>query len=468
MSIQPHKLGHWLPQDHHWTSKWLSKLIKHAAECDKELKPELRDLKNLVDSDVELKILAFLMFVEVPQKDPLIYKPGQCQVHGFDHALELINDVMDSGPTWDIIADQVGLIGFPINLILEWPMCTSSGNAFFLRRDVNEHFARILNRWTVYLSSPFSTGVLTTEPDGWLNDDALGELTAKGNNGGMTDYIFEQLYKCDSNKEHYGFTSWDNFFVREFQDVQDGGIDVRPLGGPPYSTAPLDRDHLPGMPIGGPSDEDAIIYNACESAFLYIRREDDVNEKSVFWIKSQPYSLADMLVNDPFTPRFVGGTVYQAFLSALSYHRWHSPVSGTIVRAFNVPGTYYSANYFEGYADPDGPDPAAPDHSQAYITQVAARAVIFIQADDQRIGLVGFIAVGMAECSSNEITVVQGQKVAAGDQIGMFHFGGSTHCLLFETGVNVSLTWEIEGKPPPDHNVPLKSRLATVMPPSRK
>ena len=169
MSIQPHKLGHWLPQDHHWTSKWLSKLIKHAAECEKELKPELRDFKKLVDGDVELKILAYLMFKEVPLKDRRFHNPEhKCQVDGFDHALILINQVMDSGPTWDIIAEEVGLIGFPINLILEWPMCTSSGNAFFLRREVNEHFARILNRWTVYLSSPFSTSVLTHEPDGWL------------------------------------------------------------------------------------------------------------------------------------------------------------------------------------------------------------------------------------------------------------------------------------------------------------
>jgi phosphatidylserine decarboxylase len=27
---------------------------------------------------------------------------------------------------------------------------------------------------------------------------------------------------------------------------------------------------------------------------------------------------------------FVGGTVYQAFLSALFYHRWHAPVDGVI------------------------------------------------------------------------------------------------------------------------------------------
>lgn len=29
-----------------------------------------------------------------------------------------------------------------------------------------------------------------------------------------------------------------------------------------------------------------------------------------------------------------------------------------------------------------------------------------------------------------EITVYDGQHVNKGDQIGMFHFGGSTHCLI--------------------------------------
>ena len=72
----------------------------------------------------------------------------------------------------------------------------------------------------------------------------------------------------------------------------------------------------------------------------------------IFWIKSQPYSLADMLANDESVDQFVGGTVYQAFLSATNYHRWHSPVAGTIVRAFVVEGTYYSR-----------PTPKAPTRS---------------------------------------------------------------------------------------------------------
>jgi hypothetical protein len=36
----------------------------------------------------------------------------------------------------------------------------------------------------------------------------------------------------------------------------------------------------------------------------------------LFWIKGQPYSVAHMLAHDPWTGKFTGGTIYQAFLSA--------------------------------------------------------------------------------------------------------------------------------------------------------
>jgi phosphatidylserine decarboxylase len=60
----------------------------------------------------------------------------------------------------------------------------------------------------------------------------------------------------------------------------------------------------------------------------------------------------DMLDMDPLYEQFVGGTVYQAFLSALSYHRWHAPVSGKVVKAYIKDGTYFSEPLFEGLGDP--------------------------------------------------------------------------------------------------------------------
>jgi phosphatidylserine decarboxylase len=125
----------------------------------------------------------------------------------------------------------------------------------------------------------------------------------------------------------------------------------------------------------------------------------EVAERDRFWIKGQKYSLSHMLNNDPLTSHFVKGTVYQAFLSALNYHRWHSPVNGRVVRTALIPGTYYSEAPYEGM------DPEGLNLSQGYITAVAARALIFIQADNPNIGLMCFIAVGMGEVSSNEVTV---------------------------------------------------------------
>jgi phosphatidylserine decarboxylase len=166
-----------------------------------------------------------------------------------------------------------------------------------------------------------------------------------------------------------------------------------------------------------------------------------------------------MLSQDELAEQFVGGTIYQAFLSALSYHRWHSPVSGTIRKCYVVDGTYYSEPLFEDFTPEHGADPQGETVSQEYLSAVATRAIIFIEADNPKIGLMAFIGIGMTEVSTCDTTVKVGQHVKKGDELGMFHFGGSTHCLLFRKGV------EVMGFPQPgvEHNVPVRSKLAEVL-----
>lgn len=62
-----------------------------------------------------------------------------------------------------------------------------------------------------------------------------------------------------------------------------------------------------------------------------------------------------------------------------------------------------------------------------------------IEADERAVGLVAFVAVGMAEVSSCVIGegVRAGGRVGAGEEIGMFRFGGSTVCLVVGAGVDV-------------------------------
>ena len=301
--------------------------------------------------------------------------------------LLLFNDILTEAPDYE----QNDLVGFPINAILDWPMGTQAGFRVFVDDRVNQQFKMMFDVWSTFLTSSQSTYVLTTADNGWF-----GRYASEA----MPD--FNTTFKCDPQAPYYGFTSWDNFFTREFRDG------VRPIDF---------------------AENDAIINSACESTVYNIAR--DVKIRDCFWLKEQPYSLIDMFNHDPLTEKFVGGSIYQAFLSATSYHRWHSPVNGRVVRFVNIPGSYYAESPYMGFNQPGGPDPAAPNDSQAFITSIAARALIFIQADNPKIGLMAFLAVGMAEVSTCEVTVCPGQVVKKGEQLGMFHFGGSTHCLIF-------------------------------------
>ncbi len=172
---------------------------------------------------------------------------------------------------------------------------------------------------------------------------------------------------------------------------------------------------------------DSVIVSACESTPYGLRT--DVRLRDRFWLKGQPYSLQDMLDNDEAVAEFAGGTVYQAFLSATNYHRWHSPVAGTVLRAWVVDGTYYSE------ADSVRENATESPNSQSYLAHVATRAIVVIAADNPVIGLMAFVAVGMSDVSSCIIDVQPGQHVAKGAELGYFQFGGSTHCLVFRPGV---------------------------------
>ena len=397
-----YRVGAWLPSDQAVLDCWLSALIEEVdgpasdqAEevdaddevIDENLHPVIREFKQLIKNDAEINMFFHQMFSEVPKKyrkDPT----GKPWVKSYQQMLRLLNCIMIRAPEFN----KMGLVCFPINAILDWSMGTTGGYAAFLNKSVNHYLKKILNQWGTFLKSEDSCYVLSDDPrKGWFGEDARKAMPC-----------FATEFVCDLNKLHYGFKSWDDFFTRQFRK----GI----------------------RPIASPSDDNVIV-NACESAPYKLQR--NVKLRDTFWIKSQPYSLEHMLANDTEVHKFVGGTVYQAFLNAKSYHRWHSPVSGKIVRAYAQDRSYYSETLAVGF------DSSGPNESQGYITKVATRAIIFIEADNPHIGLMCFMAVGMAEVSTCEITVAEGKNVTKGEQLGMFHFGGSTHCLIFRPHVKV-------------------------------
>lgn len=428
----------WTPPNHFNGNPWLARILNEADESEDELHPVLKEFQSTIEDDPILFMLFTRMFHEVPEaEDPT----GHPQVKDYKHMLKAFNVVLHMGPPWAYTSrGEKGAIGAPITAIINWPMGTKAGREAFQNPKVNQQLKITLTAWGQFLTTRASAAVLTAGSDGWFCKHALKTMvevaTTHTTHNDQPMREFEHFFHCDPSKENFGFHSWDDFFTRRF------------------------TEHA--RPIAAARNDEALIVSACESAPYRIASSVAARDK--FWLKSQPYSLIDMLNNSVYHQRFVGGTVYQAYLSALSYHRWHMPVSGTVVKIEHVPGTYFAENYRKRVdpTDPVGPIGNVLRHSQGYISEVAARMVIYIQADDPRIGLVCAIMIGMVEVSSCEATVGEGQHANAGEQMGMFHYGGSSYCLLFEGGKKLDFV-----KAARNHsggkNIPVNSRLATII-----
>ena len=409
-----HRGVRWLPSDPDVHRSWIANLMEEAAECREPLHPVIASFEAFIEGDAEAYMLFHQMFEHASTKAPYANEAaGEAQVRDYKTMLRLFDILLTKAPEYN----RSGVVGTPFNAILDRAMGTSAGFAAFMNDKVNHHLRAMLNAWGSFLGSPDSRAVLNEDPrKGWFGTDAMEDMAG-----------FDEEFVCDPAAAHKGFRSWDDFFTRRFRPG------VRPVASP---------------------EDDNVIANPCESAPYRIASGIALRDR--FWIKGQRYSLEHMLAGDSFTPEFVGGTAYQAYLSALSYHRWHAPVSGTVVKAHLQPGTYYS----ETLAEAD--DPSAPKESQGYLAEMAARGMIFIQADNPAIGLLCFLPVGMGDVSSCEIKVIEGQHVTKGDEIGTFHFGGSTQCLLFRPGV--SLEFDTHGQEPSlkASSIPVRSRIATV------
>jgi phosphatidylserine decarboxylase len=378
---QTSRLGRWLPSSPVHLNEWLRTTIETAENKQAPFHPVIQEFQAMIESDPVM----YMYFTQMFQQQPSFPPPpgsGDVKLRDYHQMLVVINHVLTTAPDFN----NTEMVGFPINAILDFPMITPAGLAAFLAPKLNAMFRKVLKVWTQFLDSENSRYVLNSNKNGWLSPEAQAKI-----------HLDEFIH--DPKKPYYGFKSWNDFFIREFK---------------------------PGMrPVADPGNKKVIV-NACESAPYAI--STNVKESDTFWIKSQPYSLRQML-DGRHVEEFVGGTVYQAFLSAESYHRWHSPVSGTIQLIHHVEGTYYAEAASEGF------DEAGPNNSQGYIAHVATRALIFIEADDPAIGLLCLMPIGMAEVSSCLVTVREGQRVNKGDQVGYFQFGGSTHCLVFKKGV---------------------------------
>ncbi|HWZ42363.1 MAG TPA: phosphatidylserine decarboxylase family protein [Candidatus Saccharimonadales bacterium] len=344
--------------------------------------PAVASLKRLIEADGVVRMYVEQMIEQVDEKHR--------HIKNIPELLAALDKIVRGAPVYN--RDPAHQIFFPMSTLFTYMMMTPAGEAAFRNTEFNNAIRAILQEWCKFLDSPESRSVLNEGEHGWLSQPAFQQ-----NN--LSEFVIP-----DRRAPHWGFASFNAYFHREIRK------EFRPVSGP-------DNPKV----IVSPNDGSVVTW------------QTDVHASARFWLKGQPYSLHDML-HGHYVDRFTRGAVFQSFLSGADYHRWHSPIAGTVAHVEKVDGLMFSD------AESAGPDPTAATYSQGYEASVNTRGLVFVQSPDPAIGMVCVIPIGITEISSVSFSVKKGDHVAKGAELGYFSYGGSSMAIVFQPGTIRSFT----------------------------
>jgi phosphatidylserine decarboxylase len=371
----------YLPRDH-----------KAAGEYARELKKEALKRKRGRESWISPGVVAFAELIE---RDAIVRMYVEEMIRQQEAGHATVDSVGEMLATLDLIAETAPRYNpdpkkqnfFPMSSLFAYMMMTTAGYAAFRYPAINDAVVRILGEWCRFLDSPASRYVLNTTRYGWLSKPAYKQ------------YELQEFIIPDRKAPHWGWTSFNAFFHREIKPQ------ARPVADP---------------------DDSKVIVSANDGTVYNIAR--GVKRLDRFWLKGQPYSLQNVLNGSPYVERFVGGDVFQSFLSGANYHRWNCPIDGTVRHTEIVNQLTFTE------AESAGPDPNAGTLSLGYETATNVRGLVYVESGDPTIGMVCVIPIGITEISSVTIGVKPGQRLKKGDELGYFSYGGSTLAIVFQPG----------------------------------
>ena len=223
--------------------------------------------------------------------------------------------------------------------------------------------------------------------------------------------------------------------------VRDGLIDMRSYETPPGGFASFNdfftRKLKPGArPISDPNNNAVLISPAdCKIYPISYALTSDQE----FEVKGDTYNIAALLGSVDLANRFVGGAAIACLLYPKDYHRYHTPVTGTIA----AKGSLGDKHYYYGFK---GLVKYFSEYHRAYYL-----------INTQRSGQIGFVAIGMSDINSVNMPrqVDPSREIKKGDEIGYFAYGGSGIVMVFEPGV-------LEMSVPAGRFVQMGTRIGTL------
>ena len=377
-----------------------------TVKAEKERADITKDFIAIMDSDPELKALMEKSIEKGVAVNPdRKTNPVQSLDEFYDYldwcAVCMPWEMIDVSETYPSIYDQIDQSLIYFYYYLDQPLEELEDRGYYYP---TVQYCPAIVEWCVRYAS--SWGEYLSTPESW-NDDYFNAVVESG------DFGFSEGWYGDENR----WKTFNEFFARHLISP-----DVRPIAETEL-VAPADS-----KPQG----------------IWKIDEKGDIIQPEGVLIKSRQFNrVSDLLGPDSsYGDSFAGGTLTHTFLDVNDYHRYHFPVSGTVVEMNKIPAM-----------DAAGGITVWDEESGRYVLQSQVIGWQAIETRDSIVldtdyGLVAIIPVGMSQVSSCNFTegLSVGDKVEKGDELGYFLFGGSDIVMIFQDGVDVNMVVPEDGK----------------------
>ena len=377
-----------------------------TVKAEQERADITKDFIAIMDSDPELKALMEKSIEKGVAVNPdRKTNPVQSLDEFYDYldwcAVCMPWEMIDVSETYPSIYDQIDQSLIYFYYYLDQPLKELEDRGYYYP---TVQYCPAIVEWCIRYAS--SWGEYLSTPESW-NDDYFNAVVESG------DFGFSEGWYGDENR----WKTFNEFFARHLISP-----DVRPIAETEL-VAPADS-----KPQG----------------IWKIDEKGDIIQPEGVLIKSRQFNrVSDLLGPDSsYGDAFAGGTLTHTFLDVNDYHRYHFPVSGTVVEMNKIPAM-----------DAAGGITVWDEESGRYVLQSQVIGWQAIETRDSIVldtdyGFVAIIPVGMSQVSSCNFTegLSVGDKVEKGDELGYFLFGGSDIVMIFQDGVDVNMVVPEDGK----------------------